>query len=481
MIYLKKNVIFSNSRRYICAMIKNYTLITLLICPIFSSFGQLIHDTDVETQDIELTSPTELTREKDCKDLVFQTNELREYEFNLKCKTEAYPFISKDGKHLYFTNNQTKDWIFYSAYDSVEGKWSLPIPIEIDGYKGSIRSCYLTDNQSEMYLVGTYGLQRCYSVNGSKTHFSGLESIYVNNNGEDGAMPFSYLSFCDDMKTMYAYVGSSEDYLTMRKFVKTGDNSYDLKSEVGFAKVEMGMVSEDGKSYFYTDDEYPNILFCRLWDDNVNNFGQTVYIAKAFEAHLEITQLRFATDANLMVLVLSEDSWDKNDLFFLDYDFSKHPLDKLKVFDPKVDISVNPIFEYNTTQSDVVPVIEEIFNEIDSAVAAPVYNEKSIQSRTEINDMGASRYKLQIGQPFPNPAKNIFYIYYNVYSEDAKKDLKPTLTITDLSGKTVLTMKLDSKTGEAKVEFSNLAAGNYLVRIDYNGISSETVRISIQP
>ena len=398
----------------------------------------------------------------DCENLIFNTVELSPFEFNERCKTESYPFISNDGQHLFYTNNQSYDWLFYCQKEQSTGKWTVPVPLSIAGFKDPIRSCWLSKEMDELYFVSGSKLYKCVQTEEkSKTKWTDVEEIQIVNTIDNSISgPLSYLSFNSDKSIMYAYVNNREEHSNMCKYVKTGDNTYAFNGSVSVYKREMGMLSMDGLTYYFTDDDFPYVLFCKVRNDVKEEFGATVYKVKEFERHLRVTQLRMAESADKMVMVLSDIFWNRNDIFFMDFQM-KDSSTQYGIFDERA-------FRASFNQGTVMPntLIQE------PTIANPVLKKEVI------NTKGAEMCKIELGQAFPNPAKNVFYFYYSVSSENYTEEM-PVVKVLDNAGRVVYTLQLDDLRGEAKVLLEDVPSGSYMIRIEYKGVSSDQIRITI--
>lgn len=251
--------------------------------------------------------------QSNCEDLIFNTRELRPFEFNERCRTESYPFISADGNDLYYTHDQAYDWIFYSQREQSTGKWTVPVPLSISNFKNEIRSCYLSHDKEVLYFTSKGKLYKCYSIDSSRTSFNQAQEIEINM-GSVNAGPTSYLSFTEDFSRMYAMVYNSGKSF-MCEYALAGDNVYTYIRTLSNSKGELGTISSDGLLYYYTNDEFPNLLFCRKRSSIKEDFNAQVYLVRKFESQLDVGHVRFAEKAGLMTLVLSESVWKRMDNF----------------------------------------------------------------------------------------------------------------------------------------------------------------------
>jgi hypothetical protein len=402
-----------------------------------------------------------------CENKIYNTRELQQFAYNSHCKAEAYPFLSDDGRDLYFTADHSYHWLFYTQKDSVTQVWSVPMPIQIANYSGPILSSYFSRDLMDLYFTNNSSeLFHCKSIEGSRTQFS--QPVQINftnpkdpNNEGNAYSPFSSISFLDGYNKLYAV--SSNNISGQSKYVyylKTAENTYTHQNNLSSFSEELGFMSSDGLRYYFTCDDVPNVLFCRVRTNIKEDFGPDVYSAKKFEAHLKITQCRMAEKANQLVMVLSDEQWDKNDIYF--YNVSKE--DTLKKFD----LNYLVIKDNDAQKANPTPLF----------ISMPKPDKKSLKTVELLNQAGADMCKIDIGVPFPNPAKNQFTLYYNVSGDNLNLPM-PILHITDMTGKILYSAKLEYTSGQVLVAPEHLNPGSYYVKIEYHGVFSNSIKITL--
>lgn len=417
-------------------------------------------------QALAQSGQTAASQSSNCEDLVFNTRELTQFAYNTRCKTESYPFLSADGKKLYFTNNQTKDWVFYTQMDS-NRVWSVPVPLKIDNWQGSMRSAYLDEASGNLYFTSGSGLYKCSPVEGSAIHFSGPETISITSPSGNSVYPFSALSFSPDMQEMYAYLGSSsvekpKQHYSMGRFVRSAENAYTFTAYVSTSDDEIGVLCNKGLSYIFTNDEHNNLLFMKTRNTLSESFGSTVYLLKEFEHHLDINQVRYAEQSGELVLVLSQNLWERNDVYFLDAGLLPARWTS-RVFSEE-DLGVSTLLTETEDRPVMVPE-----NEASSRLQTYELTGKS----------GKDIIRLELGQPFPNPAGTQFFIYYNISAENPEAG-KPELLLINNSGQTVHRQALEDFSGEARImPPGGLRSGIYYIRLDYSGVSSPSCKVTL--
>jgi hypothetical protein len=418
------------------------------------------------TVDAQVSNKLDANDDINCENKEYNTRELLQFAYNSHCKAEAYPFLSDDGRDLYFTADHSYHWLFYTNKDSLSQVWSVPVPIQVANYTGSILSSFFSRDLTELYFTNNSSeVFHCKRINGSSTQFSQPVQLKFYNpsipNDDNAFSPFSSLSFIDDFNKLYAVV--SDPVSGMGKFVyyiKTAENSYTYQSVLSTFSEEMGFLSSDGLRYYFTCDDVKNVLFCMRRSSIKEDFGPDVYSVKKFEAHLKITQCRMAEKANQLVLVLNDEQWDKNDIYF--YNLGK--MDTLKKFD----LNYLVIKDNSDQKQNPTPLF----------VMNPKPDKKSLKTVELLNQAGADMCKIEIGVPFPNPAKNQFSLYYNVSGDNLNLPM-PILHITDMSGKVLYSQKLESVSGQVLVIPEHLNPGSYYVKIEYHGVFSNSLKITL--
>jgi hypothetical protein len=404
-----------------------------------------------------------------CESKIYNTRELQQFAYNSHCKAEAYPFLSDDGSDLYFTADHSYHWLFYTHKDSATQVWSVPMPIQIANYTGPILSSYLSRDLADLYFTNNSSeLFHCKSIEGSRTQFSQPVQInFINpkdpNNEDNSYTPFSSLSFLDNFNKLYAVSWNNTSELAMAGYVyylKTAENTYTYQNYLSSFSEELGFLSSDGLRYYFTNDDVKNVLFCKRRSSINEDFGEEVYSVKKFEPHLKITQCRMAEKANQLVLVLNDELWDKNDIYF--YNFSKD--DTLKKFD----LNYLVIKDNYAQKANPTPLF----------ISMPKPDKKSLKTVELLDQAGADMCKIEIGVPFPNPAKNQFTLYYNVTGDNLNLPM-PILHITDMTGKILYSQKLEYNNGQVLVTPEHLNPGSYYVKIEYHGIFSNSIKITL--
>ena len=401
-----------------------------------------------------------------CESKIYNTIELQQFAYNSHCKAEAYPFISDDGRDLYFTADHSYHWLFYTHKDSASQVWSVPMPIQIANYSGVILSSYFNSDLSDLYFTtNSNEVYHCKSINGSRTEFSQpIQLKFIDNKSTDddaAVSPFSSLSFTDDFNKLYSAVQFRYNgFGKYGFFLKTAENTYTFQNVISSFSEEVGFLSSDGLRYYFTCDDAPNVLFCRVRSNISEDFGEEVYSVKKFEPHLKITQCRMAEKANQLVLVLNDEQWDKNDIYF--YNFSKD--DTLKKFD----LYYLVIKDNDAQKANPTPLF----------ISMPKPDKKSLKTVELLDQAGTDMCKIEIGVPFPNPAKNQFTLYYNVSGDNLNLPM-PILHITDMTGKILYSQKLEYNNGQVLVTPEHLNPGSYYVKIEYHGIFSNSIKITL--
>ncbi|MBC7425058.1 MAG: hypothetical protein H7321_00880 [Bacteroidia bacterium] len=415
-------------------------------------------DTLKQVNDFNRDYQTHTTVSSDCEQVSYFAPGLVEFPYNTRCKTESYPFITKDGMHLYYTNNKIKDWIYYSTKDEKSG-WSTPVQIYVAGFdKYDVSSCYLSPDYATLYITGDDGLFACKRVEGSMVKFQ--NPIKINFLNSD-LVPFSYISFTPDMSTMAGYTGSYNKSTCTYRWA--GENTMQQLDVISTFDHEMGILSPDGLTYYFS---VGNTIYCRKRNKVNESLSKEYYIFNQFEDGLNINHLRMNGNQSEFVMVLSSKGWENNDIFFWKADTAKRDLIRVE----NVIATTTPAFPKGQIFSPITLSSEFVQTEIDSRT--PVKSSEVIASD------GTKTFCAKIGQPFPNPANTFISVFYEI-TTGTDKVSTPYLQILNMSGVVVGRVPLTSNNGELKVDVGGLVNGFYDIRIEYLGMTSDPVKLTV--
>jgi hypothetical protein len=393
-----------------------------------------------------------------CKDLIFNTNELIPFDYNERCQTEAYPSMSMDGLELFYTHNQSYDWIFYSWRSNPNNQWSVPVPITITQFKQSILSSCLSHDKKTLYFTSGDKFYKCNRTEDFSSVFGIPEEIQITGVGADELVLQSNLSFNLDESILYAFVKPTQ---RMAQFKRENDRTYIFEKYVSQSNGEMGVLSNNGKLYLFSNSNFPYLLFCKKRASLDVDFSPEVYVVKQFEQQLTVGQVRISESTNKMVMVLSDYAWNRNDLYFCDFVLNDSIINRFKIFDEQ------------QFKKDYNPSIQSVLYVTDVQKVNPV------KTKSLIDEKGSEAYKIEIGQTFPNPCYGTFYFYYSVSTQNDLGDELPIVKVMDNNGRVVYQANLEQYKGEGKVILENGKTGDYRLQIIYAGISSEIVKIHL--
>lgn len=120
-------------------------------------------------------------------------------ELNAKDTSDAYPWISPDGKNIYFTRG---DKLFFSSRKSIDSDFDPPTPLQFEGdFQLEVISCWLTNNEKKIFIVSDNKIYMSKRSNKKKPF--PLPALHT---AEFNDMEFiSAVSFTPDLKQMYMY------------------------------------------------------------------------------------------------------------------------------------------------------------------------------------------------------------------------------------------------------------------------------------
>lgn len=130
--------------------------------------------------------------------------------------SDAYPWLSGDALHIYFTRNFT---LMYSSRKSIQDDFATPVPVAFTGtVQLEIVSVWLSPNQKTLYLIGENRIYK--STRTSTTKPFSLPELYT-----DEFKDFFFvsgMSFSRDKKNMYIYHSDGETHRILHYSLKKG-------------------------------------------------------------------------------------------------------------------------------------------------------------------------------------------------------------------------------------------------------------------
>jgi hypothetical protein len=332
--------------------------------------------------------------------------------------TDAYPFLSKDGLRLYWTQSEGGDHLVVASRTDVNSDFGAPKNLEMDFPTGGVMSCWLSEDELTIYFKDAGVLTRA-SRSALDAPFSNPEKIQLNfRSVEDPEYIgfFSAPSLTQDENQLFLY--HSNDGQRIVQFERTANNEY---TEVAVLEIEgeaePGQLSHDGLSYSMTIKGMHKLFIFKR-----ENLDQTFENKEEIDLGGSFHQITHNED--LMILGHSpDDSWSTNELYI-----AKYPLAK-----------------------------EEM---VEEEVVAPQVNKETPSTLAlAITDL----------ELFPNPAEQ----YVNLRFELPEGVENAQIDILDLQGKLIRSQQINQLAETTlQLEVQDLVSGTYICRLSAKGLQT---------
>ncbi|MBL7900891.1 MAG: T9SS type A sorting domain-containing protein [Bacteroidia bacterium] len=385
------------------------------------------------------------------------------FMYNKSDKSEAYPWVSADGLHLYYTHNASADAFFYCTRPNLQTAWSIPREVKIantpSGVMSAINSCWLSDDRKILIFISGGKIYRAKAMENSSTQFEfDNQIILLTESGkpiEDGFK--NCPSFCDNMSQFFL---CHEDKTSW--FRKASDIEYQRVERNIVEDNALGRVSSDGLSFIYdNDNEDGSIRIVRRKTLTESFSGSLVEKLFDMNAKLDLHQPCFAENASMLFFVHSiTNSWGENNLY--------------SVAIPRQ----NNIKEPDLT--GITPVAAEVPSEIvQNPEAMDVMPETITPVKAETrSSQGVLEAQIGIIEMYPNPVSEELTL--KLVSETGKYNKEATLKVTDIAGKVVLSETVLPGTEFFKLKVHKLAPGTYYLSYSGVGLHTEALKFQVQ-
>jgi hypothetical protein len=381
-------------------------------------------------------------------------------------QAEAYPWISADGLRMYFVKGNS---LFFSDRGSRYDDFGTPSEVSYE-FKGSITSCWLTNDELSLYTTGTTGAPRVirkFSRASTEDQFRFEMDMRLD---KDISSFVSSISFTPDGKTALLYNNPNSDpgsHLVLLDVHDDGLMTVRHRFYHSEGRVAVGQLSKDGKNAYFSIElsEYHKIIYKVA----VNQMElRNPKLTKVLELKgLRIGKPSLTYDETYMVFnAAAEDLWDNNEIMVVDLNNLSYIERDTSLFDlgePDDGWTIYPPL------SKLVP--DQVQKELRERIDAPKPREESLP--------GAEDFNLNIEKIYPNPTKGLINIDYHipVNAEIAQ------VIVNDLSGREIYRRKIDPRSQHHTLDLKELGAmeGIYLVFVHTELGTSVGSKIYYQP
>ena len=169
-------------------------------------------------------------------------------EINVAHKADAYPYISADGLRLYYTHEDTTYKIYCASRSNTNAPFGNPKVLS-SVIQDSSRSCWLTNNELEIYYVHFQVLYYASRLS-LNDEFSEPKIIYLD------SCKYGFISgpsLTPDKKELYLYFNRAGMEIYLLKFKQVSTLEYILTDTLKFPnglEVSPGQLSKDGLKFY---------------------------------------------------------------------------------------------------------------------------------------------------------------------------------------------------------------------------------------
>lgn len=383
---------------------------------------RIFPDIDIEEEFIEFEEP--YNQEPKVANLSKLENGRILDELNDVDGTDAYPFLSKNGLRLYWTQSDGGDHLVFASRTNLNENFSSPQALKIIGGETKQMSCWLSANELTIYYVSYTNGRKLMKATRSKVSeaFDHAQEMNIVFHAEHTGF-FSGPSLTQDENQLFLY--SSTDRQRILQFERNEANEFVEIGELELGvdgEVEPGQLSHDGLSFNLTIEGESNlVIFQRTAIDQP--FEQKESISLGGDFH-QVTY-----NDQLMVLGFSPDnSWGTNELY----------------------IAQHPLFEEEVVAELIEPSVDKEALELPNLFLATL-------------------------EIFPNPAES----YANLRFELPEGSNSAQIDILDMQGKLIRTEQVN-QLGQQSIQLNvqDLPSGTYICRLtaeDVKAISKPLV------
>ena len=408
------------------------------------------------------------------------------WTFNQSDHAEAYSWLSKDGKRIYFTKDDTKEAIWMAERKSLTEAFQNPVAIKIEGLIGEneIFSSWLTQDESTLYFVSRESDEKFITFlykakyNSQTKQFENPQRIKLNM-GEaqnESAIFISGPSLSSDLSELYLYFSGNNNTDRIAYFKSEDKMNYTFHSFVNKAENYCpGSLSDDGLSYFLTLREESNILV-KLSRTQLNTeFSKIEYFTIDTNRNhgKNYYQPHVNSDLGILSITYGTGTWQSNNI-----DIIAIPHTQLKDYQPSntevpvafleaeevkptfyteskidIDTAYSVVAENESNTSEILAIAEP---DVTPTEEEDKENRKVQTSRLSLIEDGVSV------ELYPNPANNLIRLNAQ-FGNNSPTNL--LIEILDLSGKIIYSEQIAFTDSEIKIETSYLKEGIYFCKI----------------
>jgi hypothetical protein len=425
----------------------------------------------------------------------------KNWSFNSPNKADAYSWISKDGKRIYYTKDNSNEEIWMAERKSINETFQNPVAIQIEGLEGEMEifSSWLTPDESILYFITRESDEKfntfLYKANYNSVSKSFKDPKRINLDLGDQKNQTSIFisgpSLSSDLSELFVYFSGEDDKERIAHFEGKDGINYSFKAYLNEADNYCpGTLSEDGLSFYLTLRNESNILVKLNRSQTHSAFTKTEYfIIDTLRNHgKNYYQPHVNSDLGIISITYGTGTWQSNEIDVIEF-----PKTKAKDYKPvntEEKIVINNSEENQQTftfipiilsDSAVQPIIIYQTDLIDSTTnqvnESSTYSEDSQLDKNTITTKFAILKNNPNIELYPNPANDKIKIKADFGANDPTSIL---LEIMDLNGKLIQTEQIFLLNEELSINTTNLKEGVYFCRISATGIVYKNKKIVIR-
>lgn len=399
-----------------------------------------------------------------------------QHKVNSPNEAEAYPWISANGLTLYFIKGHS---IFFSERKSRYEDFNKPKELDIS--EGSVTSCWLTNDELNLYTTSYSSsdpVVKKYSRTTLNDRFQYQDQLVFADDEVEGFT--SAISFTPDMKTALMYNNPNDDDRSLVIFDVLIDGRLQFRDRFRLpsGSTGVGQLSKDGGTVYFTDEHsaYHKVIY-KIPLVDIGKSEQRI------EKVLELKGVRIGKpcltyDETYMVFNASaNDVWQDNEIMVVDLNNLEFIEQDSTLFDLGLEEEIAEegwtVYPPLSAILEAEAAVEQI-NPID-AVSQETEKEKQREAMANVD---ASSFMLNVNKIYPNPTKGKVTVEYHVPVNAAYAEL----IINDMSGREIYRKNVGkwSSTYEVNLKELGILEGYYVFFVKTELGASDTKKIYFQ-
>jgi len=175
-------------------------------------------------------------------------------ELNDAANSDAYPWISENGLHLYYTSGANANGLMYASRANLTDNFSAPVLVPTS--VSNTHQYWLSNNELDMYASTPNSSTIYYHHRNSVMQaFNLVDSISLNVPGNTVPLNFWNVSLNQAQTKLYVAVNDGTNCLGIYEFDRSSSNSFTFNQDFQFPEgfsVRSGQLSKDELYFFFS-------------------------------------------------------------------------------------------------------------------------------------------------------------------------------------------------------------------------------------